>query len=342
MGSSRPHRFVTAPTAQGTPYLARYEKVEEVEYDIAYPGLRAPGKPELVDYYRIWAWDRHPLEPHTPQASAEALRRSSAVPASPEGGRVTIVSFRSLAPSSTPAPGALHWNDTLVVQLMFAGRLGVVLDDTSSITLTSGDVVVHTGTNHAWRPHPQGAAFVAVVLGARRVGREPASEHRGLSSEKTTTAAVADALALGAGHGRPRRIVTGLRDDGRSCFAMVEECELAPSTHMGVTECGIWSSERVPVELPADAGVAGEHLSDPLRVTMLEFTPRAQTPPEAHELAVHALLNGTLTIAIDDGTAATMRPGDVLIQLGPGHAWTAGEAGARVGTVVLGAASAAA
>jgi quercetin dioxygenase-like cupin family protein len=188
-GIRRPRRIVTGLREDGTSYLARVEEVEEIDYGGAYPDR--PTRARATEGYRIWAWDKLPLElpidgltvdiegDPSAQETPDALRRSLAVPRSPSEIRVTVAKFLPREPGQPASPGAFHWNDTLVIQFLISGSLTVLLDDGSEITMQPGDVMVQPGTNHAWFPGAEGAVMGIVVLGANRVGISPRSQDRG-------------------------------------------------------------------------------------------------------------------------------------------------------------------
>lgn len=171
------------------------------------------------------------------------------------------------------------------------------------------------------------------------------------------------------GIGRPRRIVTGLRDDGTSYFARVEEVEpidfaAAYGEREGApTLRRMWAFDEFP-ELPVDGKVpqleprptkeeTPEALqrTSPLptyggvRVNLVTFPPcQPGVPPRPSELHWHDtvdfawLIAGELVIRLDDGSELMMEPGDLVIQHGTNHAWEARtETGAVLAVMIRGA-----
>jgi quercetin dioxygenase-like cupin family protein len=173
-------RIVTGQRPDGTSHFVR---TEEVAADFRSDSM--PQSRRQVDIYRIWANDRLPVElPFTTGAAPleseptdgetpEALRKSSPLPVTPDGLRVSLLKFY---------PGAhhdLHWHDTFDVQWLIAGELSYRLDGGEEINLEPGDAVIQHGANHAWRAGPEGAILAVVRLGAKRVGiTGPAAQKR--------------------------------------------------------------------------------------------------------------------------------------------------------------------
>jgi quercetin dioxygenase-like cupin family protein len=75
------------------------------------------------------------------------------------GSRFTMMEF---------LPGnevhGLHRTDTVDYVICISGEIDMVLDDSESVTLRAGDVVIQRGTDHAWVNRGQGPCRLAVVL----------------------------------------------------------------------------------------------------------------------------------------------------------------------------------
>lgn len=156
----------------------------------------------------------------------------------------------------------------------------------------------------------------------------------------------------------PRRLVAGMRDDGRSYFARVEAVgevdypvnypRHAARPDKDIEIFRIWASDHLPIELPDDgtcAPLADEPTADEshlalrrssphppdstgFRITMLRMYPgRGSTPEKSYHLHWHDtfdcqwLAAGRLAVTMDDGTEQMMYPGDALLQYGTNHAW---------------------
>jgi quercetin dioxygenase-like cupin family protein len=61
-------------------------------------------------------------------------------------------------------PGLMHRTETLDYAIVLAGELDMVMDNDSTVTLKTGDVVIQRGTNHSWVNRGTEPARVAFVL----------------------------------------------------------------------------------------------------------------------------------------------------------------------------------
>jgi quercetin dioxygenase-like cupin family protein len=169
--------------------------------------------------------------------------------------------------------------------------------------------------------------------------------------------------------GLPRRIVTGLREDGVSTFSRVEEVEQVdyPSTYPGLADDPerpieihrMWAIDSLPLTLPVDgltppidASPSPEETPEALRrtspqpraggvrATLIKYRPGIHKPPRLHwhdTFDLQWLIAGELVTIMDDGNEVVMRPGDLVVQHGTNHAWEArGEEGAVLALVQLG------
>ncbi len=76
----------------------------------------------------------------------------------PGGSRFTMMEFQ---------PGneaTLHRTDTVDYVICIAGEIDMILEDSQSVTLRAGDVVIQRGTNHAWANRSDRPCRLAVVL----------------------------------------------------------------------------------------------------------------------------------------------------------------------------------
>jgi len=58
----------------------------------------------------------------------------------------------------------LHRTDTVDYVICIAGEIEMTVDDSKSVTLRAGDVVIQRGTNHAWANRSDKSCRLAVVL----------------------------------------------------------------------------------------------------------------------------------------------------------------------------------
>jgi hypothetical protein len=137
----------------------------------------------------------------------------------------------------------------------------------------------------------------------------------------------------------PRRIVTGLRADGVSYFAVDEPVEPEQAPWGGLEVYNMWQAD-LPFELP-DGETRQAPVTGDVRVFVVRYFPgESVSKPFAmchwHDTVdVQILISGELVQRLDDGSEVTMRPGDTIIQHGTSHAWEArGEEGALLAIVM--------
>jgi len=153
---------------------------------------------------------------------------------------------------------------------------------------------------------------------------------------------------------RPRRIVTGLDDRGRSLLVRVDE--VPPSTRLNISEetvarsyphgppavHAIWSCDELPFELPVDPAAvpSGAH-PGPLgmRVSVTVFPPGWQGEMFwSDRVDVLWMMAGELRYVTDSGEEIAFGPGDILIQNGTNKAFfNDRDEPAQMGCVMLGA-----
>jgi quercetin dioxygenase-like cupin family protein len=125
----------------------------------------------------------------------------------------------------------------------------------------------------------------------------------------------------------PRRIVTGLRPDGISYFAVNEQMEPEEPPFGGLEVYEAWNAE-LPFELP-DGEERQAPVTGSVQVFIVRYFPgqslgRPFANVHWHDTVdVQILISGELVQRLDDGSEVTMRPGDVIIQNGTSHAWEA-------------------
>lgn len=142
---------------------------------------------------------------------------------------------------------------------------------------------------------------------------------------------------------RPRRIVTGLDDDGRSVFARVDDLPLSTAGEdVPVQIFRAWGTDSLPIVLPTDgmmpqidgAGGAQDldafirdlHPEGPphgLRIGVYAWSPHAGTAASVglhwHDTVdVFFMIAGELVLRSDEGQV-TVRQGDVIVVNGTNH-----------------------
>jgi quercetin dioxygenase-like cupin family protein len=153
----RPRARVTGLRANGTSYVMSDEELQRVVPD-------AGG----IELYRVCNAGL-PFELPIGEAAGGAL---------PAGNdfRVTLACFLP-GESVGKSFAELHWHDTVDVQVVVSGEVVQRLDDGSELTMRAGDIVIETGTTHAWENRGEEPAIVAIIMYAgKRVGTAPPEE----------------------------------------------------------------------------------------------------------------------------------------------------------------------
>jgi hypothetical protein len=157
-----------------------------------------------------------------------------------------------------------------------------------------------------------------------------------------------------AGPAPPRRIVTALREDGRSYLARIEEIPADERLNISSETIArsypngppavhtIWSCDRLPFELPADplALPSGAHPGPlGLRVSVTVFPPGWNGEMFwSDRVDVLWMMAGTLRYVTDSGDEVLFGPGDIVIQNGTSKAFVnAADEPAMMGCVLCGA-----
>jgi hypothetical protein len=140
----------------------------------------------------------------------------------------------------------------------------------------------------------------------------------------------------------PRRIITGLREDGSSEFTVCEEVEAEHVWYGGLELFRMWKGE-LPFELPLGAAPTTRHAPavGDVQVTLVRYFP-GQSPDlpfsqyHWHDTVdIQIVISGEIVQRLDDGSEVILRPGDVAVQTGTAHAWEArGPDGALVALVM--------
>jgi quercetin dioxygenase-like cupin family protein len=189
----KPRRIVSGIRADGSSYLARVEKVEEIDYRFnTPPAPAAPGAAGDRTYsggstrfFRIWGSDRLPIPLPTdgrapffefgPSAdeTPEALRRSATCPP-PLGLRV---SWSKTVPGAVhPPPSRMHFTETTDLVFFMSGGHGEILEE-GELILRAGDVFVQNGTMHSHEGVGDETTVIGwVLLGALSSGWTPPPE----------------------------------------------------------------------------------------------------------------------------------------------------------------------
>jgi quercetin dioxygenase-like cupin family protein len=111
----------------------------------------------------------------------------------------------------------------------------------------------------------------------------------------------------------PRRIVTGLDPDGRSCVVID-----------GPAQSVIWSSPSTPADNSGVADAGRSRLRFPtegVEFVFADFAPRSSSPMHATDtIDFLVIVSGEVTFITETGETQ-LRAGDVLVDRGVSHAW---------------------
>ena len=142
-----------------------------------------------------------------------------------------------------------------------------------------------------------------------------------------------------------RRVVTGHTPDGRAVVASDEQVEVMSLGPAGATYEAVWARDD-PAHFPDDGGAPsvsggfpppggvafGITLVPPGANRELDDSILANRPEEAdpddpgmHRTATldfEYVVEGTLTLELDDGCTVELGPGDVVVQNGTRHRWS--------------------
>jgi quercetin dioxygenase-like cupin family protein len=126
----------------------------------------------------------------------------------------------------------------------------------------------------------------------------------------------------------PRRIVTGHDDDGRGRIVSDRPAPASREVADGATFHDIWVTSASPAPVTATEPEpirAGELLGPPdagTRVRIVDMPPGTRSPMHRTESVDYGVvLDGEITLVLDDGSATRIGPGELVVQRGTDHAW---------------------
>jgi hypothetical protein len=158
-----------------------------------------------------------------------------------------------------------------------------------------------------------------------------------------------------------RRVATGHNEDGKAVFTSDEELDGS-----GLLGACLWAQDVLPT-FPNDGGPPGVHSYYPpvggarFYVAQLRSGQNGEQDPGVQEflasnphlgfdtdhgdaagfhtddcITFHLVLDGSITLELDEGERKTLGPGDVLVQNGTRHRWIGGEDPATIAMVMIG------
>lgn len=126
----------------------------------------------------------------------------------------------------------------------------------------------------------------------------------------------------------PRRIVTGHDPAGRGSVLSDGPAPVSRSVPDGATFHDMWVTGTSPAPIAATEAEPirqGELLGPPAegtRVRIVDMPPGARSPMHRTESVDYGVvLEGAITLVLDDGSATTIGPGELVVQRGTDHAW---------------------
>lgn len=240
------------------------------------------------------------LEPPPGGASARIIR----MPGIPEGADPESTWLR-VAGDSESEPG-MHATDTLDLMVVLEGSVVMGLADGERI-IGPGEFVIQRGTPHRWRPADEhGWTYFVTML---------RPEHRGDGT-------VVGIKPVTVGDKPIRRVVTGTPVvDGGAVDAVS-----SPTTTM--TDLWHTGGPLHSVDQGGDPDGPWSLVPQPggLWFRLVELTPAPPIEQGWHvtpTIDIDVVLRGRVLLELPDGVQTELGPGDVVIQRGTNHRWTA-------------------
>jgi quercetin dioxygenase-like cupin family protein len=127
---------------------------------------------------------------------------------------------------------------------------------------------------------------------------------------------------------KPRRLVTGHDSSGRGHIVSDGPPPASRTAPDGATFHDMWVTTASPAAISATEPEPirqGELLGPPetgTRVRIVDMPPGGRSPMHRTESVDYAVvLEGAITLILDDGSATTVGPGELVVQRGTDHAW---------------------
>lgn len=241
-----------------------------------------------------------PLEPPAGGLSARVIR----MPGIPPGADPDTTWLR-VDGDDPDAPG-MHATDTLDLMVVLEGSVVMGLDD-GERTIGAGEFVVQRGTRHRWRPaDAEGWTYFVTML---RPNPDVTGEIVGVKSATTGDRPV-------------RRVVTGSP-------VIAGGCADARSVG-GTTITDIWHTGGALARADQGGDPAGawalEPVTDGAWFRLVELTPAPADDAGWHRtetIDLDIVLSGRVLLELPGGVSTELGPGDVVVQRGTDHRWTA-------------------
>jgi len=240
------------------------------------------------------------LEPPPGGASARVIR----MPGIPAGADPDTTWLR-VAGDDTDTPG-MHATDTLDLMVVLEGSVVMGLDN-GERTIGPGEFVIQRGTLHRWRPADEHGWTYFVAM---------------LRPDVNASADIVNVKPATVGDKPIRRVVTGSPVvDGGAADAVS-----SPTTTM----TDLWHTGGPLQSVDQGGDPDGPWSLVPptggLWFRLVELTPAPPIEQGWHAtptVDVDVVLRGRVLLELPDGVQTELGPGDVVIQRGTNHRWTA-------------------
>lgn len=256
------------------------------------------------------------LEPPPGGASARVIR----MPGIPAGADPDSTWLRVAGDDAT-TPG-MHATDTLDLMVVLEGSVVMGLEDGERV-IGPGEFVIQRGTLHRWRPADEHGWTYFVTM---------------VRPDITTSAELVNVKPVTVGDKPIRRVVTGtpVVDGGAA------EAVSSPTTTM----TDIWHTGGPLQSVDQGGDPDGPWSLVPpaggLWFRLVELTPAPPIEQGWHAtptVDIDVVMHGRVLLELPDGVQTELGPGDVVIQRGTNHRWTAiGTETFAMASVMIGAA----
>lgn len=240
------------------------------------------------------------LEPPPGGASARIIR----MPGIPSGADPDSTWLRVKGDSDT-TPG-MHATDTLDLMVVLEGSVVMGLEDGERV-ISAGEVVIQRGTQHRWRPADEHGWTYFVAM---------------LRPDVDAAADIVNVKPAATGDKSIRRVVTGspVVDGGATDAVASPTTTMTDLWHTGgpLQSVEQGGDPDGPWSLVPPAGG--------LWFRLVELTPAPPIEQGWHvtpTVDVDVVLRGRVLLELPDGAQTELGPGDVVIQRGTNHRWTA-------------------
>gem|GEM_PF-59074 len=256
------------------------------------------------------------LEPPPGGASARIIR----MPGIPAGADPDTTWLR-VAGDDERTPG-MHATDTLDLMVVLEGSVVMGLEDGERV-IGPGEFVIQRGTLHRWRPADENGwtYFVAMLRPDVEMSAEPVNVKPARAGDKPIRRVVTGSPVVDGGSA-DRRVVTGPSVvDGGAADAMS-----SPTT----TITDLWHTGGPLQSVEQGGDPDGPWSLVPpaggLWFRLVELTPALASEEGWHAtptVDVDVVLRGRVLLELPDGVQTELGPGDIVIQRGTNHRWTA-------------------